>query len=200
MRVLGALLVVIVVVGMGFGVADAGQTWTRVGNGGFGDGDNVRARSMAVFRGWLYVGTGHNPSGAQIWAYDGSQWDREIWAGFRSAPDTRTDISSMAVFNGNLYAAAVGTEGIDGIGVWGSDGSSWRSAKGVAGYASGVLATYGNKLYLGTGYGASGNQGGQVWAYDGSDWSQVNVNGFGDPDNVATYPFVEFQGKLYAAA
>jgi hypothetical protein len=55
-------------------------------------------------------------------------------------------------------------------------------------------------LYAGT-YASMGNldAGGEIWrTNDGTTWTQVNTDGFGDPDNDAISSSAVFDGYLYA--
>ena len=64
---------------------DISTTWTQVGFNGFGDMDNTRLRSMAVYNGKLYVGTINQVTGAEVWEYDGATWLQSNLDGFGNA-------------------------------------------------------------------------------------------------------------------
>ena len=61
-------------------------------------------------------------------------------------------------------------------------------------YPEGGLALDGN-LYVGT---VNEVTGGEIWrSSDGVTWNQVSANGFGDPNNIGTYPYKVFEDNLY---
>ena len=75
---------------------------------GFGNAANRFVWSMAVYNGELFVGTG-NAGGCEVWSFNGTAWAEIvgpgpgaiIGPGFGTA---NTDVYSMAVYGGNLYA------------------------------------------------------------------------------------------------
>ncbi len=119
-----------------------GETWAQqVGQGaagtptgpGFGDSDNRRAASMAVYDFGLYVGTydSSGGGGCQVWSYDGANWSEVSDAGFGS-PSNLT-ASCMAAGGLDLY---VGTYNEDsGCEIWRYDGRGWHE-EGGGGFGS----------------------------------------------------------------
>lgn len=148
-----------------------GDSWTQeVGQGvagtptgpGFGDSNNRRAASMAVFDYGLYVGTydSSGGSGCQVWSYDGANWTKVGNGGFGTA--TNLVATCMAASGLDLF---VGTYNEDsGCEVWRYDGADWSregggglgSAKNVA---AGALVLEGADLFVGT----DNQEGCQVW-------------------------------------
>lgn len=103
---------------------DGGTNWTQVNSDGFGNSNNTKASSMAVYNNNLYVGTRNTSGGCEVWSYDGSSWTRRILlGGFITA--NNVDASAMAVYGSNLY---VGTENDPASG--GSGCQVWRNIGG----------------------------------------------------------------------
>ena len=175
------------------GVGDQPFTdWIEVEDDGWGDSNNDKALSMAVYGSKLYVGSYNTSTGCEVWEYDG------IWApantdGFGDVRNQRA--SSMAVYGSNLY---VGTyNSTTGCEAWEYDGSTWLQVNDD-GFAPNnnqtvsSMASYSSKLYAGT-YSATGCG---VWEY-ASPWTQVNTDGFGDPNNKEASSAAVHNSKLY---
>lgn len=145
-------------------------------------------------------------------------WERADSAsdGFGDAGNTL--ISSLAVFEGALYA---GTWNIDtGTQVWRGDGSTWRRvAEPGFGDPKNVdihcLVEFDGYLYAGTdnagtradGYDYPGEGAELFRTADGEDWERVVGHGlagakgpgFGASENIEIHAIVEFQDSLYLA-
>ena len=96
----------------------------------YDDQNNASVSSMAVFKGYIYIGT-ENTYGAQIWrSRDGLTWERVLDFGagseFGGLDDISNDrITSMAVGGNYLYAGTRNTAA--GAEVWRSpDGVTWE--------------------------------------------------------------------------
>ncbi len=91
-----------------------GSSWIQVAgaglNSGWVDSSYTWIKSMTVYNGYLYVGTGFsgssNPTG-DVWRYDGTNWTQvggdsinNSW----SVSDNREEVTSLTVFKGKLYA------------------------------------------------------------------------------------------------
>jgi len=116
-------------------------------------------------------------------------------------------VTALEVFTGQLYA---GTSNWDsGARVWRtSDGTTW-TAVSVPGFGSAYTNTnavafdmvgFRGQLYTGTGNWWDDGVAGQVWrSSTGTAWTQVEVNGFGNANNVGIVTFAVFSNTLYAA-
>lgn len=198
-----------------------GGTWQNVTPaGGIGSGDRYVA-SFAVFDGQLYAGLGYNNTGhgAEIWrTADGLTWTRVAENGF--ANDIyNTDVLSLVVYDGNLYA---GTRHGD----WHDDdhangplgGEIWRSDNGTAwtrvnapGFGTleahrvESLVVFQNGLYAYVSHVGGTAAGADVWrctkaiCAEQADWTKVAENGFGVPQNQYLYTGAVFGGYLYGA-
>jgi hypothetical protein len=139
-----------------------GVTWRQeIGQGapgtptgpGFGDGNNRKAASMAVYDYGLYVGTydSSGGSGCQVWSFDGANWTKVAGEGFGAASNLAA--SSMAAGGLDLY---VGTYNEDsGCEVWRFDGAHWHREgsggfSGAGNKAAGAMALEGAELAVGT--------------------------------------------------
>ena len=101
--------------GLGAGAGDAevweydGSTWTLVGgsdvNNSWTSGTYERIRSMAVYNGQLYVGTGDSAGDGEVWAWNGTTW---VQMGGDSINDswgsTIEYVGSLIDYHGRLYA------------------------------------------------------------------------------------------------
>ncbi|MEW6554889.1 MAG: hypothetical protein AB1384_11455 [Actinomycetota bacterium] len=139
-----------------------GEDWTQqVGQGGagtpigpgFGDSNNRRAASMAVYDYGLYVGTydSSGGSGCQVWFFDGANWTRTGDGGFG---DTSNLAAECLVAGGlDLYAGTYNED--TGCEVWRYDGAGWdREGQGGFGDAGNVavlsMLLSGSDLLVGT--------------------------------------------------
>ncbi len=59
---------------------------------------------------------------------------------------------------------------------------------------SAFSAVFNDCLYVGTSNSVTGCE---IWRYDGLTWTQVNIDGFGDPNNTGTYVMAVYNGSLY---
>lgn len=91
-----------------------GSTWTKVAGGDtnntWSDGSYSFIKSMAVYNGYLYVGTGFtgssNPTG-DVWRYDGSSWVQvggDSLNGGWTVSENREEVPTLTVYKGKLYA------------------------------------------------------------------------------------------------
>ena len=171
----------------------SGTYWEIFGNGLDPNNIVVGAISTEVFDGYLYWGTGNWETGAQLWRTDGITLT-QVSSG------TSPAISSLAAYNGNLYA-----------GVWDDTSTQvWRSANGTdwthlvtfSDMGSGIREANGLEVYDGMLYvvGTNYDSGLEVWRTgNGSDWEQVGFVGFGDPNNGMSFwdnAITTFEGKL----
>lgn len=200
-----------------------GVSWAQeIGRGGsgsttgpgFGSANNNNVSSMAVYSSRLFVGTRNPAQGCQVWSYDGISWTQEVGQGAAGTPagpgfgdSGNTDVSSMAVMDGRLYA---GTYNSAGCQVWSYDGNTWKRVadKGFGdadNYGAASMAVYFNSLYVGT-FNDDYTSGCQVWSYDGETWSQEVGQGaagtpagpgFGDSNNRRAASMAVYNSGLY---
>jgi hypothetical protein len=158
-----------------------------VNSDGFGNSNNTKASSMAVYNNNLYVGTRNTSGGCEVWSYDGSSWTRRILlGGFITA--NNVDASAMAVYGSNLY---VGTEndpasGGSGCQVWRNIGGSLWVQANTSGFGNvnnirtSSLLSYSGRLLAGT---KNTGAGCNIQAYDGASWTPMVTDGFSSTAN-----------------
>ncbi|MBK9178442.1 MAG: hypothetical protein IPM45_02510 [Acidimicrobiales bacterium] len=174
-----------------------GLTWTQA----VGDGiESVDAWAVASFSGSVYV-----TSGTSLWRGKGSSgWIRVVGgqgmakAGFGD-PDI-TDITSLTVFDGALYAGAGkdNPTGNNGICVWRTyDGMSWQEFQTAKGSLHvHTMASFGGHLYVG-GYHVL-----HVYRTDGTkgttqSWVDVTDGISTGASNDAAWSMGTYDGRLY---
>jgi hypothetical protein len=197
--------------------------WTKVVDTGFGDPTNGEIFRFAVFKSQIYASTVSytGAHGTEIWRSatgDLGDWTKVVDNGLGDASNSIA--ITMEIFNGSLYA---GTYSVDPVTYRPTGCEVWRSATGAAGDWTRVvtngfgdvncsavysLSAFGDSLYAGTSIydpDTHTSPGGLVWrctAASGcdeeSDWSQVNTNGFGQPQNTDITSLRVMLGQLYA--
>lgn len=188
-----------------------GSAWTRIGGGfvnnSWGGLNMQNVESMTVYGSYLYAGTGNATAGnAQVWRFDGSDWQIVGGQGMNSswATNTYEDVMSMISYGGNLYVG-LGTTANDAE-VWRYNGTSWTQVGGDslnsswgAGYEEvSSLATYGGNLYAGLGNSANDAE---VWRWNGSTWTKIGGDSLNSGwttnyDRVSSLSV--YNGQLYA--
>lgn len=173
---------------------------------GFGDRFNVYAWSMKEFNGLLYVGTGHISTvqpdiegSAELWRYDGTNWEQVTDTGF-DAPNN-TGFRNLQILRGNLYAGTINET--DGAEIWRSgDGVIWEPVMqggfgNLDNEAVRGMTTFRRRMYAGTHNTAGGP--GELWrSLSGSSWNAIAPEGFGFPNNSSVHTLEKFNGSLYA--
>jgi parallel beta-helix repeat protein len=168
--------------------------WTKVNTPGFGDWYNFRGRSIAVYGGYLYVGTDNSMTGAEVWRTAGSggppftDWTKVNTPAFGDFNNYAA--KSMAVYNGRLY---VGTDNsATGGEVWEYDGFSWNQVN-TDGFGdlnnvyANSMSVRNNGLYVGT-YNTS--TGSEVWIKGVPPGTYyVDVNQISEGDGSAGNPW-----------
>ncbi len=111
-------------------------------------------------------------------------------------------ISSMAVYEGRLYAGTYNSE--TGTEIWRYNRRSWTKVNedgfkedpdaAKSNEVSSSMAVYDGCLYVGT----ENSEGAEIWRYDGTEWVQVNEDGFGDVNNSHSHSMAVYNGCLYA--
>lgn len=145
-----------------------GSDWTTVVPDGFGDAGNISVGGFAQVRGYLYLGTRNEETGAQLWrTLDGVHWEQVVGNGFGDRNNVK--IESLLVSNDILYAATFNS--FLGLQVWRSaDGMTWEqiAANGFgdsSNYATlwnNATVEYQGKLVMGT---WNTVEGGEIWRY-----------------------------------
>jgi sugar lactone lactonase YvrE len=147
-----------------------GSIWSVVSEAGFGDPNNSGTGGMAIFGGYLYVGTHNIVTGAQLFrSADGLTWDPVRQDGFGDVNNFK--IEMVYTSNGSLFA---GTDNnLTGDEIWrSSDGLVWNqinpdgfgdSNNGGVVWNSSTLE-FNHHLYIGT---TNGVTGGEIWQYIG---------------------------------
>ncbi|MDB5164182.1 MAG: putative secreted protein containing fibronectin type protein [Candidatus Saccharibacteria bacterium] len=149
---------------------------------------------------WTFNGTTWTKIGGD---YMNNSWSSEVYS----------QVSSMATYNGSLYAG-VSTHGgtLGKSNVFKYDGTSWSVVGGSglnSSWTSGFGGLYGEiyalieykgNLYAGIS-GANGGSG-ELWKYDGTTWSKVGGDGVNSSWADLTYESVQslavYNGNLYA--
>jgi len=188
--------------------------WTRVVTNGFGDASNPAVLSFESFNGYLYAGTCNwnsttrTSTGGTVWRSptgDAGTWAPVSTNGFGAASNMW--VSSLAAFNGYLYAGTYGPSGV-GSEIWRCqvcDGSDWTKVVdngfGNSDNRGGnALEVFNGYLYASTTNSATGME---VWRSNtgnSGDWTQVAFAGFGDSNNPNGYydnAMTVFNSRLY---
>ena len=207
-----------------------GTTWEQIGgvntggttiNGGWANADNVNTVLSLLRDGkYLYAGLGSGTDEGEVWRLDLTagtlDWEQIGGLGAASYPTTWQNIDniegvySMAIYNGELYAALGNTSGDAKI--WKFDGTTWTMVAGngaAASYTSWGGSDYEiiwkMEVYSGLLYASLGTTAGdaEVWVFDGSSWTQIGGDGFNGSwlatDNFeSVYSLINYRGKLYA--
>lgn len=122
----------------------------------------------------------------------GQTWRDGAWTSLGAPIAGETELVSMAVYNGKLYA---GTSAGGKVAVF--DGTAWTATNGNSAIIPGetyvfALAVHGGKLYAGT------YPGGKVAVYDGVSWSATNGGLSISAGETEVHALASFNGKLYA--
>lgn len=164
-----------------------GATWSELSGGPSNNANNKSVRAMHSHMGKLYVGTENDSDGAELWSWDGADW--EMVQQF-----TDGSVAEINTHNGELY---VGTWNFDGLtdgkfALYNSDnGSDFTDITPVF-PGSDTLANVGvmqiqeldGELVLTTVNYRDGFT--MLRSNDANDpnaWKVVTVDGLGDPDN-----------------
>lgn len=170
--------------GLGASTGDAevwefdGSTWTQISvNGANWDSYAEVVEYITMYRGEMYIGLGNGAIGdAEVWRYNSATttWEKIGGDGIKNgwSDSTYFRVTSMAVYNGRLYASIGSTSAGDGE-VWryNVDTDSWTKVAGSGvnnSWTTNVeyayaLTVYKGKLYVGNGY--SGNADADIYAY-----------------------------------
>jgi hypothetical protein len=188
-----------------------GGTWARIGGGSVNNswgGFNLQnIESMTVYGNYLYAGMGNTVAGnAQVWRFDGSNWQIVGGQGLSSswAANTYEDVMSMVSYGGNLYVG-LGTTANDAE-VWKYNGTTWTQVGGDSlnsGWTTNyeevyTLAEYGGNLYAGLGNSANDAE---VWRWNGTAWAKIggdSLNSGWTTNYERVSSLTVFNGQLYA--
>jgi len=204
-----------------------GTSWEQANEDDFYDPDNPNVKnytvdcvSLVVFNNYLYVGTENidEPSlifkNAQIWRIDAIGDPPFVWE--KVTPDefcvpNKFYISSMSIFNDYLYAATGDLESCfeicrtDAIGdppfVW--EKVTPDCGEPTTNSTGDSMVEFDDYLYIGTGnHPLSSTTSCEVWRTraEGTphDCQQVNIDRFGDANNLSILSMVIFNNHLYA--
>ena len=187
--------------------------WTALITDGFGTATNVGVEHMVEFNGDLYAGVWNwddaapgNSHGGQVWrSSDGVSWEQVATDGFGDS--TNAHIAHLTVFNNQIYAGTRSYTDTHGTEIWrsstGNSGDWTRVVENGFDGDAGNEAVYAFTTYNGYLYAGAYNTttGSEVWRSptgDAGTWTQVNADGFGDPENYSVTSFALFGGYLYA--
>ncbi len=117
--------------------AEDGSVWEQVNRDGFGNRDNFSVVAMAEYKDALYAMTRNEEDGAEVWKYDGSDWEQVLFPdGEKNGVYGNTHLTNvwgrMIVFNSKLYFGfSSGLQGnylnSTGCEIWRYDGTSWEA-------------------------------------------------------------------------
>jgi hypothetical protein len=163
--------------------SDGCADWTRIG----GDGVSSSWTAVGAFEGvyslvymgsTLYAGLGASANDAEVWAWNGSTWNRIGGDSINSGWTTNFEYVFSLVGDGtNLYAGLGNTAG--DAEVWRWNGTAWSRIGGDTVNSSWnatdyevVTALYymGSNLYAGLGTTANDAE---VWRWNGTSWTQI---------------------------
>jgi hypothetical protein len=186
-----------------------GSSWAVLGKGvsGAPSGSNTTVEALCVYNGNLYAGGIFDSAGGNKLANGIAMWNGTTWSTFgRGAISTNSaavaSVSSLVVFNGNLYAAgmfdSIGGVAARNVAEW--NGTTWSAlGKGVYAVPSGnvdgaaSLCVYNGSLYAGGEFDSSGAVAAKnIAAWNGTAWSAL---GTGTDSNVTS--MVVYNGGLY---
>jgi len=172
--------------------------------------DNSDITSMAVYSGFLVVGTENWRTGTEIWAYEA---DSDFWMqvnkdDFDEQDDDITSnlkTTSIFVYNNELYAISQPPEVPDqtsGSRIWRySGGTDWKLVDNLSNIKITSIAVFGKKLYVGT---QNDSTGAEIWVSESvsglppfSEWRRANIDGFGDPSNTAATSMAVYSSWCY---
>lgn len=179
---------------------DDGVNWTLFGETGIGgDTNNDGAISSEIYNDCLYWGVRNWSTGAQLWKTDGKDFDQVFDESL--VPTYNYAVSSLASFNGYLYASLVNDDDIEIF--RSNDDVHWDSVLLMSDVGSSASSNAGlevnqNQLYL---IATNHETGLEVWrTSDGELWEQVGFEGFGDSNNQTSYwdnGVTTFNNKLF---
>ncbi|GAP16731.1 NHL repeat-containing protein [Levilinea saccharolytica] len=180
--------------------------WMMVESDGFHNSAEA-INHLFEYNGMLYAATYtyNDPNnGGQIWrTADGLSWQIVVNNGFDQGQRNPEVFRMMKL--GNELCATTWSAGA-GAQLWCSatgDSGSWEPKDlGGDGFGSDDnIAILDAVEYQDAWYASTNNagEGAQVWRRSlGGTWNQVNISGFGDPDNTMIPSLVPFNGSLYA--
>ncbi len=178
-------------------------TWTKANESGFGDAKNYSANSIE-FNGYLYVGTYKDDSdeGAEIWRYDGSEWQEIVDGGFNDNNNVEFYLEtfgdyllvSTGNYNYDTYTSTGGEVWLCNINT-GCDQESDFSRVISGGFGNIdneyiYLTTIGDYIFADTFNLTTGFE--LHRSSDGINWQQIGADGLGTSNNL----FINFIYKV----
>ncbi len=170
--------------------------------------------SLAADDRYLYVGTGLHLGMAQVWRFDGTQWQKiggdNLNGGWGSDMDS---VWHLTFHRGELFAGLVGEDsGEQRALLYRFDGVHWELVTGDSGERGGwakntgytmayVSVSDGQRLY--TGLAGRGDGAADVWRFDGSSFQQIGGDGlngsWSNPDARFVEDAIVWNGELYVS-
>jgi sugar lactone lactonase YvrE len=148
----------------------------------------------------VYVADWQN-SRIQVFALGVPGWKQANINGFG---EVTSAVSSLGVFNGQIYAGTANWSGVGGRIYRSSTGADWVPVVDPGFGGGGAvpvivdLKVFNGKLYAATGWGDNGSA--RIYRSDnGATWNQVVSNGFGDASSTIISQLTVFNNQLYAA-
>ncbi|MEM2122117.1 MAG: CFI-box-CTERM domain-containing protein [Candidatus Bathyarchaeia archaeon] len=177
-----------------------GGTWSRVGDGGFGDPDNAYLWDLESSQTELYasVSTSSPPNVARIFGYTAEVGWSQI------GPDGLGDSNNTAAFlySWNSLLLAFTFNVYSGSEIWAWNGTAWSQcmSDGIDGNPGNIvsfpLGEFKGHLYMTTLNWVNGTG---LWrTIDGVNWMMANEYGFGNENNTYVSDMIEYKGYLYA--
>lgn len=195
-----------------------GVSWRQVaGDGIMGSwttGSVMSVDSLAADGGYLYAGTGLHLGMAQVWRFDGSQWQKIGGDGLNGGWGNDMDsVWNLSLHLGQLYAGLVGEDsGEQRALLYRFDGAQWELVTGENGERGGWAKNTGYTMayvsvsdgqYLYTGLAGRGDGAADVWRFDGSTFQQIGGDGlnggWSNPDTRFVEDAIVWNGELYVS-
>jgi hypothetical protein len=184
-------VVILLALIMSIGLLGTAQTYTTVGTGIYGVGNN-NLWDFAEYNGELYA-TGNFLIAGGLTARHIAKWNGFNWAAVGTGTPYPHTAKTLAVFNNELYMAgdfdSAGSVAVNKIAKW--NGTSWSSVgNGIKGSFVNDLIVYNGELYAGGQFDTAGNvYAHNIAKWNGTSWSPVaggtnnGVFGFGIYNN-----------------
>ena len=195
-----------------------GGSWRQIGgNGVMGSwptGTVMSVDSLAADERYLYAGTGLHLGMAQVWRFDGRQWQQIGGNGLNGSWGNDLDsVWHLSFHGGDLFAGLLGEDSGDQRALlYRYKGSQWELMTGDNGERGGwakntgyimayVSASDGTSLFVGLA--GRGDGSADVWRFDGSTFQQIGGDGLNGSWSNPDIRFVEdaiiSNGELYVS-
>ena len=177
------------------------QTWSALGSGiGWPFGFGV-VYASAMYNGELYA-AGYFDSASGITANNIAKWNGADWSpvglGLVSSDPYLTSVSSLCVYNGELYAAGIfdtaGGIAAKNIAKW--NGISWSAVGTVSANSITSLSVYNGELYVAAFFPSINGIEASIAKWNGVNWSTVGTGIFSLLTSINC--LAVYNGSLYA--